>query len=150
MSYFQIITAPVQWSASSIIVLGNIKKQPNIGSTLLSTTYFTMNPSDSPASSFDYDSLGDIPLFYIPEPPAPVLTLDRVLKSRWSVDIADLPNMGRVNNQSSRTRPNSHFSRPSLSLPSPVTMETKSHTLVYHLWIFIWTLVQRLWSYLYL
>ena len=56
----------------------------------LSDTLAAEMSQHSSKSSFNYDTLGDIPLFYIPTPPPPALIVETEPRSRWSVDTEDL------------------------------------------------------------
>lgn len=111
------------------------------------------------AASFDYDTLGDIPLFYTPALPPPAVIAEPG-HSRWSVDTADLMEVQRETLQVLQRvdlflRPRAwcspiHDISPSPTpLPSPVVLESRTQPLVRRLWIRAWSLfcrIRSVWS----
>ena len=107
----------------------------------------------STSSSFNYDSLGEIQLFYVPTPPPAAVLAEATPLSRWSVDTEELAEIRR---EATRLAQRSqqfwalkaaapqHLSIP---LPAPVTTATKPVTPVQQIWGALWAFAQRLWSF---
>ena len=100
----------------------------------------------SSKSSFNYDTLGDIPLFYIPTPPPPVLIVETEPRSRWSVDTEDLE---AVRHEASAVMTLAHrFLAVKAELPflQPRRSAFTPPPVVQHLWRKFWRFMQHLWS----
>ena len=123
------------------------------GATHLPLRTFSNYESSIKCFFFDYDTLGDIPLFYVPELPPPALIID-FPRSRWSLDTADLD---EVHREAARIRQRvdvflglraffqtvSDRAPSPMTLPIPAVMDRPSEHWLQRWWSRLWNFVQH-------